>query len=151
MPQQVRVVSLRDLARAPVMVPVSIGEIPVRGLSAHSMMRLYRRFPNFDQLADKPDSDETREVMLSLLPVVVVEGLGLHDDPEALADAEHIPFDDQLKLFEAIMRETNPPGGGAGKSAPLAQSSAAAEPSASAANNSAPAEKAMKAPVTISL
>lgn len=130
MTQQVKVVSLRDLARAPVMVPVSRGEIPVRGLNAHAWLRIYERFPDFDQMSDdmKTSEDmkdpEGRKALLKLMPAVIVEGLGLHDDPEAYALAQDLSDDDQAQLFVEIMRITQPPGG-AGKTAPLARSSTA--------------------------
>lgn len=124
MSQQVKVVSLRDLARAPVMVPVSRGEIPVRGLNAHAWLRIYERFPDFDKMSDDMDNPDTRKTLLRLMPAVIVEGLGLHGDPEAYALAEDLSDDDQAVLFSEIMRITQPPGG-AKKSAPLAQSSTA--------------------------
>jgi hypothetical protein len=105
--QSTRVVSLRDLARLPVKVPVSLGEIEVRGVNSTGWLRVLERFPKLQALIDKklPD-DEAKDLSIAMMPAIIVEGLRESEDPDAIELAMNLDPLDQARLFQAIMKET---------------------------------------------
>ena len=99
-----------DIADETRTVAIGSAEVPVSGLSADAIARLFRRYPDVQTVlfGGGIPVDTIAEVGPAAIAAIVASGLGYPDSPEAEAKAGRLPLHLQVKILRDVMDMTWP-------------------------------------------